>query len=131
MNLDSNAQWKVHWYLASRPRSIAHGDINNDDQIDFVVANSGTNTIGIFISRGNGTFVNEQTYSTGSESDLYSLAISDFNNDSYLDIVVANYDINNIGILLGYGNGTFHDQKVIPLGASHPLSLITSDFNKR
>ena len=28
----------------SQPRSVAVGDFNNDNQIDIVVANSGTNT---------------------------------------------------------------------------------------
>ncbi|CAF4004216.1 unnamed protein product, partial [Rotaria sp. Silwood1] len=34
----------------SQPRSVAVGDVNNDNQMDIVVANSGTNTIGIFLS---------------------------------------------------------------------------------
>ena len=115
---------------SSQPRSVALGDVNNDHHIDFVVANSGTNTIGVFIAQGNGTFAKQQTYPTGSESYPRSLAINDFNNDSYADIVVANYDTNSIGLFLGYGNSTFDNQKFIPLGSSHPLFVTTGDFNK-
>ena len=78
---------------------------------------------------GNGTFANQRTYSTGAGSHPRALAINDFNNDSYADIVVANYDTNNIGLFVGYGNGTFDEQKVISLGSSHPLFVTTGDFN--
>ena len=116
--------------FSSQPRLVASGDLNNDHQIDIVVTNSGTSTIGIFIGQGNGTFGKQRTYSTGAESHPHSVTINDFNNDSYADIVVANYDTNNIGLFLGYGNGTFHDQKLISLGSSHPLFVTGSDFNK-
>ena len=115
---------------SSQPRSVAVGDVNNDHQMDIVVANSGTNTIGIFLSKGDGTFANQQTYSTGSESRPYSIVVSDFNDDNYLDIAVANYGTNNIGIFLGNGNGTFADQKIFSLGSSRPLFITIGDFNK-
>ena len=35
------------------------------------------------------------------------MAIGDFNKDGYLDIVAALYGISNVGVALGYGNGTF------------------------
>jgi hypothetical protein len=37
----------------------------------------------------------------------FEQAVGDFDNDTVLDIVVANYDNNNVGVLGGYGNGTF------------------------
>ena len=114
---------------SSQPRSIAIGDLNNDNRLDIVVANSGTNTIGIFISNIDGTFSNQNTYSTGLQSRPYSIVINDFNNDNYLDIAVANYGTNNIGIFLGYGNATFENQKVFSTGSSHPLFITTGDIN--
>ncbi len=114
----------------SQPRCVAVGDVNNDNQMDIVVANSGTNTIGIFLSKGDGTFADQQTYFTGSESRPYCIAVSDFNNDNHLDVVIANYGTHNIGIFLGNGNGTFVDQKLFSLGPSHPLFITTGNFNK-
>src|SRR5271163_969197 len=114
----------------SQPRSGAVADLNNDHQMDMVVANYGTNTIGIFISKGDGTFTDQKTYFTGSEFRPYSIAVSDFNNDNHLDIAVAYYGINSIGIFLGNGNETFNDQKVFSLGSSHPLFITIGDFNK-
>jgi hypothetical protein len=115
---------------SSQPRCVTVGDVNNDYHMDIIVANSGTNTIEIFLSNDDGTFGKQQTYYTGSESHPYSIAVSDFNDDNYLDIIVANYGTNNIGIYLGNGNGTFADQKIFLLGSSRPLFITIGDFNK-
>ena len=115
--------------FSSHPRSIAVGDLNNDQYIDIVVANSGIDTIGIFLSRTDQTFAEQQAYSTGSGSQPYSVVIGDFNHDNCLDIGVANYGINNIGIFLGNGNGTFKDQTVFSLNNSHPMFITSADFN--
>ena len=37
-----------------------------------------------------------------------AVKIADLNNDSFLDIVVANHDGNTTSIFLGHGNGSFH-----------------------
>ncbi|CAF1186071.1 unnamed protein product [Rotaria sordida] len=113
----------------SQPRSVAVGDVNNDNQIDIVVANSGSNTIGIFLSKGNGLFEEQKIYPTGPQSCPYSIVISDFNNDNYLDIAVANYGINSIGIFFGHANGNSFSQKLFSTGSSRPLFITTGDFN--
>ncbi|CAF3764261.1 unnamed protein product [Adineta steineri] len=114
----------------SQPNSVIIGDYNNDKQLDIVVANYGTNNIGIFFSYGNGTFSSQITYSTGDSSSPSDVAAGDFNNDGQLDIAVANYGTNNIGIFLGYGNGTFSSQQTNPTGYdSTPQYIGTGDFN--
>ncbi|CAF4456172.1 unnamed protein product, partial [Adineta steineri] len=88
---------------ASQPCSVSVADLNNDNRLDFVVANSGINTISIFLSNGTGTFSNQITYSTGVSSQPYSVVILDFNNDTQLDIAVASYGTSHIGVYFGYG----------------------------
>ncbi|CAF1080970.1 unnamed protein product [Rotaria sordida] len=90
--------------LGSRPRSFVIGHFNNDDRLDIAIANSGTDNIGIFLGNENFYFTNQTMYETGSNSRPYSLAAGDFNNDTHVDIVVANYDSSTVGIFLGYGN---------------------------
>ena len=114
---------------SSQPRFAVAGDLNSDQQMDIVVANFGTNTIGIFLSRGDQTFAEQQTLSTGFDSRPYSVVVSDFNHDNHLDIAVANYGINSVGVFLGNGNGTFSDQKIFSLGSSHPIFITSGDFN--
>lgn len=113
----------------SQPRYVILGDINNDTWLDIVVANYGTDNVGIFLAMGNGSFISQKTYSTGTDSGPYAVAVGDFNNDYRLDVAVANYDTNNVGILFGYGDGTFDNQKEIFLGASRPIHIATGDLN--
>ena len=113
----------------ARPRHVAVGDLNNDTHLDIVTANSGTDNIGVRLGYGNGTFADQITYSTGLGSRPYALALGDFNNDTQLDVVVANHDTNSIGLQFGDGNGRFNNPIITPLGSSRPLSLAAVDFN--
>ena len=73
----------------------------------------------MLLGYGNGSFDNQMTYSTGANPS--SAAVGDFNNDTRLDIVVANWDSNTVSVLLGYGNGSFANQMTYSTG-SNPLS---------
>ncbi|CAF3868932.1 unnamed protein product [Rotaria sp. Silwood1] len=113
----------------SLPQAIAVGDFNNDNQLDIVVTNAGTNNIGVFLGKNDGTFSNQTTYSTGDYP--VSVAVADFNNDTRLDIVVSNNNGNNVGVLLGNGNGTFKRQITYTTGlGSHPSSVAVCDCNR-
>ncbi len=115
----------------SNPCWVAVGDFNNDSRLDIVVANSGTDNIGIFLSNGSGTFSSQITYSTGLHSQPYSVAILDFDNDTRLDIAVANYGSNSVGVFFGYGNGSFGSQLIFNTGFdSHPFGVVIGDVNK-
>ena len=113
----------------SRPHAVAIGDFNKDGLSDIVVPNSGMDNIGVFFRLTNGSFTNQITYSTGSDSTPYAVAVADFNHDQQLDIVVANFDSHNIGIFFGRGNGNFRPQITFPTGSSRPRSIAVGDFN--
>ena len=112
----------------SRPRSFVIEDFNNDGLMDVAVANSGTDSIGIFLGHGHISFANQKTFSTSPHSSPYSIAAADFNNDTFLDIVVANYQSSNVGIFLGFGNGSFANQTTY-LAGSEPKFIAARDFN--
>ncbi|CAF4083012.1 unnamed protein product, partial [Adineta steineri] len=114
---------------SSHPKSIAIGDLNHDNQTDIVVANPGTNTIGIFLSVDYENFHSQQTYSTGSTSQPNSVVLNYFNNDSYLDIAVANYGTNNIGLFFGQHNGTFENQILISTNSFRPWFISSDDLD--
>jgi hypothetical protein len=114
----------------ANPCWVAVGDFNNDSRLDIVVANSGTNNVGIFLSNGSGTFSSQITYSTGLDSQPYSVAVLDFNNDTRLDIAVANYGSNCVVVFLGDGNGSFANQSIYYTGFdSHPFAIVVGDIN--
>ena len=117
--------------LQSSPVCVAITDLNNDQWVDLVVANQGTNKLGIFYGYNYTAFFLHQTHSTGDESFPMVVSVADMNNDNHLDIVVANYYSSNIGIFFGYGNGSFMAQRIYLTGNnSRPSAMAVADLNK-
>ena len=82
----------------------------------------------VFLNIGDGTFMSQATYPTGSGSNPYSVAVGDVNSDDTLDIVVANYE--NVGVLLNRGDGTFLSQTTYSTGSgSYSVSVAVVDVN--
>lgn len=114
----------------SQPVFVGAADLNSDSQLDIIVVNSVTGTVGIFLGQGNLAFSEQTTLSTGDHSDPFYAVIRDFNQDSRLDIVTANSRTSAIGIFLGLSNGTFSSQTTISTGTgSQPYVLEVADFN--
>ncbi|HEV3278818.1 MAG TPA: FG-GAP-like repeat-containing protein [Terriglobia bacterium] len=65
-------------------------------------------------------------YAAGTEP--HFVAVGDFNNDGKPDLASANYDSNNVSILLGNGNGSFQTAQNYAAG-SYPISVAVGDFN--
>ncbi len=65
-----------------------------------------------------------QNRSCTQRASIQSIAVCDFNNDDRMDIVIAITGQNNIGILLGYGNGSFAYPTMYSTG-----SIASDDFN--
>jgi hypothetical protein len=72
--------------------------VNGDNIPDIVVTNFGSNTVGILLNAGNGTFLSQITYSTGTNP--HYAAVVDVNNDNKPDIIVTNYGSGYISVLL-------------------------------
>ncbi len=116
--------------IDSNPYSITIADLNHDSQLDIAVANYATSNVGVLLGFGNGSFMNVETFSTGTGSSPCSVVVGDFNGDDQLDVVVANYDGNNIGMLLGLGNESFINIRTFSVGNNTaPKSVAIGDFN--
>jgi hypothetical protein len=115
------------------PYSVATADFNGDGFPDLAVATINCSTfpncgVSILLGNGDGTFREPSQYSTGTDTNPYSIAVGDFNGDKIPDLVVANYATNTVSVLLGVGDGTFLAHADFPVG-SEPASLATGDFN--
>ncbi|CAM4957674.1 unnamed protein product [Rotaria socialis] len=138
----------------SHPSSVAVGDPNNDNQSDIVVANYGTNNIvdlgefngdrwldiavaihgtnytAVLLESGDGSFAKQTFHWIGNIALTPAAVVGDFNSDKQLNIILSNDASNNIGILYGYGNGTFETLNLCSIGYnSRPYSLGMSDLN--
>ncbi|CAM4988716.1 unnamed protein product, partial [Rotaria socialis] len=109
---------------------VVIGDLNNDSNLDIVLANYGSNSVGFLVGYGNGSFKNEILLSIDSNSHPNLIAIGDFNDDSILDIAAVNYGTKKVDMLLGYGHGTFASQTSEGISVdSRPLAITSGDFN--
>ena len=116
--------------LNSGPSSVTVGDFDEDTRLDIAVGNDKAGTIGIFLGYGNGSFQKQKTLSTGRTSAPASVAVGDFNNDNHVDIVVANENTGNVGLFLGYGNGSFATPTVYRSNPMYdPLTTVIADLN--
>jgi hypothetical protein len=112
------------------PVYLCLADLNNDNRMDIVIANLGTDCVGILFGQDNGTFANVITYSTGNGSTPWFVAVGDVNNDNQLDIISVNTGTNSVGVFLGYSNGTFTDMKTYSTGIpSSPWTVAIDDIN--
>lgn len=110
-------------------QSIAVDDFNNDKWLDIVVVNRAVHNMIIFRGAGSGNFATPTMHFTGLYSTPYMVAVDDFNNDHRLDIAVANFDTNCIGMFMGIGNGSFNHHLIISTSFSRPIFIHIIDLN--
>ncbi|CAF1498979.1 unnamed protein product, partial [Adineta steineri] len=116
--------------VGSGPYPLTTADVNGDGKPDIIVINYGTGGVSVLLNAGNGTFLAQVIYPTGTTHDTWGLAIADVNGDSKLDIIVGNAASYNIGVLLNAGNGTFRTEVTYSISTGSQLhSLIAVDVN--
>jgi hypothetical protein len=125
---DGSFASQISYSTGSSPIYVVVGDFNNDNRLDFVVLNEEDDNIGVFLGYVTISFFDQITFTTGSNSQPQALISGYVNSDTQLDIIVANWGINNVGVFLGYGNGSFTNQITYSTG-SFPSSIGVGDFN--
>lgn len=114
------------------PNDIAVADMNNDGDLDLVIANHQSPYLRVFLGDGHGRF----HLAPGSPVDVHSyphphgVIVADFNADGHLDAVTDSWGNNQIELLLGDGTGGLHTPGTFfPTGHRPYERLRTADFN--
>lgn len=109
------------------PHYLLVTNLNSDTNLDVIVANYNSATLGIYLGNPNGTFLLLTNHST--PSGPIGMAVADFNKDGQLDVAVAHYSANSLGIRLGNGTGVFNAFTNYATPAN-PYYMVAADFNK-
>ena len=113
-----------------RPWSLAQADIDGDNDLDLVVANSQSDDIVLLLGDGTGNFSPSASSPISVGLSPSALAAVDLNADGAVDLVVANRGSNNLSILIGDGLGSFSETAASPISVgTQPVALASSDFN--
>ncbi|CAF1425809.1 unnamed protein product [Adineta ricciae] len=114
----------------AKPFSVAVGDLNNDKRLDLILTDTSSTKASILLQSNTGALVTDLTYAPGGGSKLQSIAIRSLNNDSRLDMVVANYGTDDISILFSTDNETLLNRLTIGMESnSQPTSVAIGHFN--
>ncbi len=114
--------------VGTTPQAIIAADVNGDDKLDFVTANtgSGSNEISVSLGNGKGGFAKAKNYNAN--PGLVSLVAGDFNGDGKMDLIVVSSTNNNLSYVQGDGSGGFTSVRNITSGAA-PVYVAAGDLN--
>ncbi|MBI1916718.1 MAG: VCBS repeat-containing protein, partial [Planctomycetes bacterium] len=104
-------------------------DLNGDGRADTIVANSGGNTVTVFLAQADGSVVTRSFFAGTSPA---GIAVRDLNGDSIPDLIVANQGSNDVSILFGQGQGDSYTLTSGPRirAGNGPISAdVVADFN--
>ncbi|MCL5028325.1 MAG: T9SS type A sorting domain-containing protein [Bacteroidetes bacterium] len=120
----------------TNPASIAISDINRDGLQDIVVDNYGSNTVSVFFNTTpfgatSPSFSTKTDFTTGTGPT--AVAVSDLKGKGKSDIVIANYNSNNVSVLLnttikGASIPTFSSKTDFSTG-TNPRGVTITDIN--
>ena len=111
--------------VESRSWSVALGDIDDDGDLDAIVANWDNNPNAIWINDGTGSFT-DSGQTLGNSDNSYSAALGDLDGDGDLDVMVANVNEPNT-VWINDGNGNFNNTG--QLGNSGSVSVALGDID--
>jgi hypothetical protein len=111
------------------PNSGALGDFNGDGKEDFAFSDN-SDSVGVLLGNGDGTFQAVAVYPLPSGSIAQSVAVGDFNGDGIPDLVVGNALSDSMSLLLGNGDGSFQPAVNFDVGILNvAVSIAVADFN--
>lgn len=117
------------------PRAVSVGDFDADGNADIAVAAAPRYGIAvrILLGIGDGTFAPGVTYGVDDSNvptvgDV-DMTVGDLNLDGALDLAISNLERDQVGVLLGRGDGTFRGGFSLPAG-SHAHAVASADFDE-
>jgi hypothetical protein len=109
--------------VGTGPKGIAVGHLNTDDDLDFVTANSGDDTVRPFFNDGEAGFFGGEPYAVG--DDPRGVVVADLDGDGLDDIATVNRGSDTVSVLIQDDDGSFDPTADSPFatGGNEPSSI--------
>src|SRR5262245_53831995 len=132
-NGDGTFQKGVEYSAGMASREIAVGDFNGDGKQDLAVANVSSSDVSVLLGNGDGTFrpavsVPAEGGTVNVNSGPSFVVVGDFDGDGKQDLAVLFPQSDQVGVLLGNGDGTFKPLMDYPAD-KNPRWIGVADFN--
>ena len=118
--------------VGREPSALVVGDFNADGNQDFAVTNFADNSLTVFLGNGDGTFtsVTSPLNTSITLSGPIAMTSADFDGDGKQDLAVVEETSNQTSVLLGNGDGTFHEATNSPISVGKsPVAIAAADLN--
>ena len=113
---------------ARQTYDVGSGDLNNDGNLDIIVADRSSSDVSVFLGNGSGGFGGRRTFDLSPNFSFgINVILGDVNNDGNLDLVASNSTDNNVSVLLGDGTGSLASPTTF--SATQPLDGELADLN--
>ena len=110
------------------PNVLVPHDLDDDGDVDLVVADTRTGRLHVLLGAGDGTFLPRTSFYAGSRP--WSVATGDLNRDGRADLAVALHDEPRLRLYLGDGQGGFAEAAGSPLPVAVGVdALALHDFD--
>ncbi|HEV2398810.1 MAG TPA: VCBS repeat-containing protein [Candidatus Sulfotelmatobacter sp.] len=117
-------------YGTSNYSFVAVADFNGDGKLDIAATDYGSGTVQLFNGDGAGNFTMGSSFATDLTSNgPYGVFVGDFNKDGHPDLAIANWNTDDIAILLNDGTGNFPTPAPIALNGQVWQGVAVGDIN--
>jgi VCBS repeat protein len=123
---------RIHLRAGTHPTMPLVVDVNQDGNLDIVVANSGSGDVSVYLGDGKGGFTQAPGSPFAAGRNCADIAAADFNGDGAIDLAIANHEVRTVTVLLGNRKGQFAFGPGSPFNVEsrpHAHGIAVGDFN--